>query len=113
MEQRDAYTPEMDARTFSVNLRRQRIQQGLSVKDLSKRAGVAHKTIYRIEQQETHHLQTRTALKLAEALGLTPLELFGERPGLIMREPGSIEGNERPTDQPVENANQAISVEAK
>jgi transcriptional regulator with XRE-family HTH domain len=58
-----------------MRLLRLREERALSQRDLSARAGVAPDTIGQIEREE-RNAQPRTIRKLAEALGVEPIELM-------------------------------------
>jgi transcriptional regulator with XRE-family HTH domain len=62
-------------------LRRLRREQALSLRDLSRLAGVAHDSISKLETGK-RDAQPRTIRKLADALGVEPRELMkGENDG--------------------------------
>ncbi len=58
------------------NLRRLREQRALRQEDLAALAGVGKNTVNRIEKNRTEPHMT-TVRKLAEALGVDPVELVG------------------------------------
>jgi len=58
-------------------LRRARVDAGLTISDLAKRAGVSRDTISHAERGR-HSLQGPTLSKIAQALGRTPSELLAE-----------------------------------
>jgi len=59
-------------------LRRQRVLQGYSLRDLAKRAGVTQDNIWKIEQGVTRRPHGKTLRKLAEALGVEVRDLLKE-----------------------------------
>ncbi len=62
-------------------LRRLRQERALSLRDLTRRSGVAYDTISKLETGK-REAQPRTLRKLAEALGVEPKELMrGESDG--------------------------------
>lgn len=62
---------------FGPNLRRLRLERGLSQEALADLSGVSRATIRRLETSETARPQATTARFLAEALGVRPDELMG------------------------------------
>ncbi len=56
------------------SLRHWRAERALGLKELAARAGVSHSTILRIERGETLS-QARVYRKLAQALGIEPLQI--------------------------------------
>lgn len=68
----------MDRRFTRVDgqeIRRLRLEQAMSLRDLGQRSGVAFDTINRLELGK-QGAQPRTVRKLAEALGVVPTELM-------------------------------------
>lgn len=64
-----------------VRLRRLRQERALSLRDLTRKSGVAYDTISKLETGK-REAQPRTLRKLAEALGVEPKELMkGESDG--------------------------------
>ncbi len=64
-----------------ARLRRLRQERALSLRDLTRRSGVAYDTISKLETGK-REAQPRTLRKLAEALGVEPKELMrGESDG--------------------------------
>ena len=59
----------------SMQLKRLRQEQALSLRDLARRSGVAYDTINRLELGK-QDAQPRTIRRLAEALGVQPKELM-------------------------------------
>ena len=59
----------------SMQLKRLRQEQALSLRDLARRSGVAYDTINRLELGK-QNAQPRTIRRLAEALGVQPKELM-------------------------------------
>ena len=74
----------MNSRFVSIDgmrLRRLRQEQALSLRDLTRRSGVAYDTISKLETGK-REAQPRTIRKLAVALGVEPKELMkGESDG--------------------------------
>lgn len=61
-----------------TKVQRLRYAQGLTLRDLAKRAGVAFYTIWSIEADRTNRPHPSTLKKLAAALGVEPRELLRE-----------------------------------
>ncbi len=57
-------------------LRRQRVMQGYSLRDLAERAGVTQDNIWKIEHAVTKRPHGKTLRKLAEALGVEVAQLL-------------------------------------
>lgn len=66
---------EVIIKEFGANLRRVRENKGLSLRELAHRADIATNTVNRIEQGITDTSMT-TIVRIAEALGVDPGELF-------------------------------------
>ncbi len=58
-----------------ARLRELRRQKVLSMRELEERSGVSYNTVWRLENGRTG-AQPRTIRKLAEALGVQPVELL-------------------------------------
>lgn len=56
-------------------LKELRKEHALSMRELGKRSGVSKDTIWRLENEKNPTAYSVTIRKLAEALGVTPLEL--------------------------------------
>jgi transcriptional regulator with XRE-family HTH domain len=63
-----------------VRLRQLRRQRGLSPAELAGKAGVSMSTVIRMERQPRPSCRTRTAARLATALGQSPAALTGSQP---------------------------------
>jgi len=57
-------------------LTRARFNAGLSVRDLAKRAGCTHQTLYDLEADSGRRVRPATAKRIADVLGLKPTDLF-------------------------------------
>jgi transcriptional regulator with XRE-family HTH domain len=53
-----------------------RTARGLSIRKLAEEAGVSTETIYSLEHDRRGFIWPKTARKLADALGVSPDELF-------------------------------------
>ncbi len=73
-------------------LRRWRAERALGLKELARQAGVSHATILRIERGETLS-QPRVYRKLADALGIAPLQIAEYR--RLMGLDGDAVGSDR------------------
>jgi len=60
--------------TFGQRVRRLRLLQAYSQRDLAARAGISEAAIIRIER-ETHTARPSTVRKIARALGVRPVQL--------------------------------------
>jgi transcriptional regulator with XRE-family HTH domain len=63
-----------------VRLRQLRRQHGLSAAELADKAGVGLSTVLRLERQSRCSCRTRTAARLAAALGQSPAALTCSQP---------------------------------
>ena len=55
---------------------RERTARGMSIRKLAEEAGVSTETIYSLEHGRRDFIWPKTARKLADALGVSPEELF-------------------------------------
>lgn len=58
-----------------MSLKEHRLNSYLTLRDLASKAGVAVRTIWRIENSENKVMQISTMRKIAEALGVHPSEI--------------------------------------
>jgi transcriptional regulator with XRE-family HTH domain len=71
-----------------VKLKEWRKYVGMTQAELAAKAGVGHSTIMRLERDENPDLaRPGTRRKLAEALGITPVDLITMPPGFEVKAP--------------------------
>ena len=66
--------------TLGPLLKRLRTARGFSIRELSRRSGVRHALISRLETGKQDDTQVHVAKKLAAALGVNTAVLLGEEP---------------------------------
>lgn len=71
---------------MTLRLREWRQHLGITQQELAAKSGVAWATIKRLEHRENpDQAQPATRRKLAEALGITPVDLIGMPPGFEVK----------------------------
>ncbi len=80
---------EVDRGTLPRRLTACRLRRGLTVAELARRAGVSDRTVLDLERGRRDRTRVRTLLLLADALGVPPEELLGDRAGAAA---GAIDG---------------------
>lgn len=67
--------------TLGAEIRRRREEQGLSLSDLARMAGVSKGYLSQIEHEQARRPSAQTTFKIARALGTSIGELLGEAEG--------------------------------
>lgn len=66
-----------DAPKINENIKRLRIEKGMTLADVGEKLGVRNATVQRYESGEIKNLEYETVVKLAEIFGVTPVALMG------------------------------------
>jgi transcriptional regulator with XRE-family HTH domain len=78
-----------------VNLRRIRLDQGLTQQGVAERAGIEYKYLQNIEAGRWPNLTLATVQKIADALGVKPWELIYDAPEKEKKQPSRQRGVKR------------------
>lgn len=94
---------------IAATLKRARISQGLSIRDLAARAGVSTATVQRVEGGPDE-LQAKTLRKLTEALGLPNARLDESGEWTIPGAPLAVSPHETPESRIVHSDGRTVLV---